>query len=292
MARPLVVVLAAVAAGSIAMNLYQLRHPGTVGREGEKAGTGTGTGTSTGSAAVSTKARTAVPRPKGAPPPLAATCEGQLAALGEQLAKAEAKVEEHLSFDEKFERSPPSPDAEAKLTPLVAKVFEKAPDGYSFDVECHGEICNVVVTAPEKGDFDWWMPLQQDVYWKEGEGHSMTGGKPTHDPVTKAALLVTKTTVQLNGAGTADGMPVLQAVVDQLRATGAAKRCAADGSRGYLSLQLWLSGDPRAISYEVGGTLVSTPAGQCVLGALDQVIAGATIPPLSRTAVLHHTLEL
>jgi hypothetical protein len=294
MARPLVVVLAAVAAGSIAANLYQWRHPKGERKTETKTETQPATGnrqpaTGNGEAQTLTGAK---PRPEGAPPPIAATCEGQLVDLSERLAKAEATLEERLTWDEKFERSPPSPDAETKLSPLVAKVFDKAPDGYSFDVECRGEVCNVIVTAPEKGDFEWWESLQKDVYWKEGQGHSMQGGTPTHDPVTKAALLVTKTQVRLNGADTADGIPVLQTVVDQLGSSGAITRCAADGTHGYLSLQLWLSGEPRTISYEVGGTLASSTSGRCVLSALDSIIAGATIPPRSRTAVLYHTVEI
>ncbi len=224
---------------------------------------------------------------------MAATCEGQLVALSEKLAGAEQKLEERLTFDEKFERSPPAPEAEARLTPMVAKVFEKAPDGYSFDVECRGEICSVVVTAPEKGDFDWSMAIQQEVFNKEGRGHAMYGGTPSHDPVTKAALLVSKTQVQLNGSDTADGIPVLQALVTQLRQSGAVARCAAvDTTPGYLSLQLWLDGEAGAITYEVGGTLASTAGGRCVLAALDQALAATTIPPRTRTAVLYHTIEL
>ncbi|MBZ0237924.1 MAG: hypothetical protein K8M05_36760, partial [Deltaproteobacteria bacterium] len=211
--------------------------------------------------------------------------------LGERLAKAEAKLEARLDFEEKFDRSPPSPEAEAKLSPLVAKVFEQAPPGYSYEVECRGEICDVTITAPEKGDFEWSMKLQEDVYHSEGEGHAMYGSRPSHDPVTKEALRVSRTLVQLNGAGTADGMPVLQAVVEQLRTSGAAARCA-DGTPGYLSLQLWLSGDPSKITYEVGGTLASSSSGRCVLAALDQLIAAAAVPPRTRSAVLHHTLEL
>jgi hypothetical protein len=276
--------------------VYQWRHPKSERAAEKERETEPATGnrqpaTGNGKTRTETKTETKTRR-EGAPPPLAATCEGQLAALGDQLAKAEAKVEEHLSFDEKFERSPASPDGEAKLTPLVAKVFEKAPDGYSFDVECHGEICNVVVTQPERGDFDWSKAIQSDVYSKVGQGHAMYAGTPSHDPVTKDALLVFKTQVQLNGEDTADGMPVLQAVAEQLRASGAATRCAADGAHGYLSLQLWLNGEPRTITYEVGGTLVSSAAGRCVLSALDSIIAGATIPPRSRSAVLYHTVEL
>ncbi|HUQ08335.1 MAG TPA: hypothetical protein VM261_37850 [Kofleriaceae bacterium] len=296
MARPVVLVLVATLAGSAALNVYQWRHRSPP--EGDAAAAGKATtaapaasATSASSAATAAK-RDAVKRPAGAPPPLAATCEGQLAHLGERLAAAETKLEDRLTFDEIFERSSPTPDAEARLTPLVAKVFEKAPDGYSFDVECHGEICNVTVTEPEHGDFEWGLKLQEDVYHSEGEGHAMYGKKPSHDPVTKAALLVTKTQVKLNGADTADGMPVLQSIVEQLRASGAIAQCAAGGTRGYLTLQLWLAGDPSTITYEVGGTLASASAGQCVLRALDGVIAAATIPPRTRAAVLHHTVEL
>lgn len=170
-------------------------------------------------------------------------------------------------------------------------MFEKAPPGYSFEIECRGEICDVSITEPEKGDFEWSMKLQQDVYHSEGEGHAMYGSRPSHDPVTKEALRVSRTMVQLNGAGTADGMPVLRALVEQLRSSGAATRCAG-GARGYLSLQLWLAGDPSKITYEVGGTAASSSSGRCVLATLDQLIAAATIPPRTRTAVLHHTIEL
>lgn len=298
MARPVVLVLGAVLAASVAANVYQWQQR-TSATADDGATTATGPG---GSGPPSTPgARVAdngsagtgapVKRPEGAPPPLAATCVGQLADLGDRLARAEAKLEARLSFEEKFERSPPAPESEARLSPLVAKVFEKAPPGYSFEIECRGEICDVSITEPEKGDFEWSMKLQQDVYHSEGEGHAMFGSRPSHDPVTKEALRVSRTLVQLNGAGTADGMPVLQALVEQLRNSGAATRCA-DGARGYLSLQLWLSGDPAKITYEVGGTLASSSSGRCVLATLDQLIATATIPPRTRTAVLHHVIEL
>jgi hypothetical protein len=209
---------------------------------------------------------------------MAATCQGQLVSLSDQLAAAEQKLEARLTMDEQFKRSPPTPDEAAKLEPLVAKIFEKAPDGYSFDIECRGEVCNVVVTEPDGGDFDWSMPIQQEVF---------------HDPVTKAALMVRKTQVLLNGSDTADGIPVLQALIAQLKETGAAARCAAqDAAPGYISLQLWLDGEAGKITYEVGGTLASSAGGRCVLAALDQAIAATTIPPRTRTAVLYHTIEM
>jgi hypothetical protein len=289
MARPVVLVLGAMLAGSVAANVYQWRHRGG-GTTSPPAGDPRAAEAAT--AVVRTEPADAAPRPRGAPPPMASTCEGQLTTLGDKLAKAEASLEERLTFEEKFDRSPPSPDAEARLTPLVATIFEKAPDGYSFDVSCRGEICDVTITEPEKGDFAWDQRLQQEVYHAESRGHVMYAGKPSHDPITKEALMVRRSLVRLNGADTADGMPVLQGIVEHVRASGAAKRCAADGTRGYLTLQLWLDGEAGTITYEVGGTLASSASGQCVLHAVDQAIAAATIPPRARGAVLYHTVQL
>ncbi|NUN94185.1 MAG: hypothetical protein HUU04_10465, partial [Verrucomicrobiae bacterium] len=59
---------------------------------------------------------------------------------------------------------------------------------------------------------------------------AMYGSRPSHDPVTKEALRVSRTLVQLNGAGTADGMPVLQAVVEQLMSAEADAHCGAEAA--------------------------------------------------------------
>ncbi len=296
MASRSVVALSAALAASAGLNVYFANRdrrasatPASANRTPASASTATVVGAPRVAAPIPTQSRG-----PGAPPPLPATCEGQLAALGEKLATAEALLEQRLLPAEKFDRSPPAPDQETFLRPLVAKVFEGAPDGHAFDVECRGDVCRVTVTQPERGpDFDWWDKLQSTVFHEHGAGHMISGGAPTHDPVSKQALLVTKAHVQLSDRRLAEGMPVLQALVAGMEESGAIARCSAkDPTAGYLSLQLWLEGETGAIRYDAGGTIPSSANGRCLLGELDAMITRAQVPTPVRGAVLYHTIEV
>jgi hypothetical protein len=243
------------------------------------------------------------PTRPGAPPPspavgtvaaeLSASCPTQLAAMSDRLAAAERKLEARLDFIEKYDRGGAAAlEHEAKLREEAAKFFAEAPDGYSHDIDCRGGICRIEVIEPERGEFDWNMRFQQEVLHDLTEGYMLTGGTPSHDLVSKDALMSKLIYAEMNGDGTVAGGAILDAVIAHLAASGAIATCAAeDPTEGFLSLRLDLDPGDRAITYAAGGTVASAPVGRCLLAALDRAITATAVPANARSAALYHTIE-
>lgn len=225
---------------------------------------------------------------------LSASCPTQLAAMTDRLAAAERTLEDRLHLDEKFERggTGSSEEYEAKLRAGIDKVFADAPDGYTHQIECRGTICRLEVIEPEKGEFDWNLRVQQEVLHGVAQGYMVTSGTPSHDLVSKDALMAKLVYAEMNRDGTINGTDILSSVIDQLETSGAVATCAAsDPTEGFLSLRLDLDPDDRAITVAAGGTVASATVGRCLLAALDRAIAATTIPANARSAVVYHTIE-
>jgi hypothetical protein len=289
-------VVGALLAGSVAANLYQWRTRGSGAKAAGAGAAAPAAPSASESPQVITRTRTEpkpVARDGKALPTMAATCPGQLAAVTKELAETQQKLEERLTFAEKFERSSPAPEAEERVRAAVDKVFASAPKGYGYTAECRGEVCQVDVTAPDKGDWDWSEALQREAYHAIGAGHAMYGGKPGQDPITKEPIMLHKTLVQLQDTAAADGLAILAAAYQTFSTGEARNRCtAADPTRGYLVVALHLDSTDRRITYDAGGTLPATALGRCLLAALDATLAATPIPERVRGAVLYQTLEI
>jgi hypothetical protein len=225
---------------------------------------------------------------------LSASCPTQLAAMTDRLAVVERKLEDRLHLDEKFERGGTgASEYEDQLRAGVDKVFRDAPPGYTHEIECRGTICRLEVIAPESGPaFDWNMRVQEEVLHGVAQGYMVTSGTPSHDLVSKDALMAHLIYAEMNRDGTVNGGAVLDAVIAALEASGAPASCAAsDPTDGFLSLRLDLHADDHAITYAAGGTVASSPVGRCLLTALDRAIAATPVPPNARSSTLYHTIE-
>ena len=225
---------------------------------------------------------------------LSASCPTQLAAMTDRLAAAERKLEDRLNLDEKFERGGAgATDQEDALRAGLDKLFAEAPDGYSHQVECRGSVCKIEVVQPERGpEFEWNMRIQQELLHDVTEGYMMTSGTPSHDLVSKDALMSRLIYAEMNDADTVNGLDTLEAVLAALAASGAAASCAAsDPTEGFLSLRLDLDPTDRVVTYAAGGTVASAAVGRCLLAALEDAIAATPVPPNARSAALYHTIE-
>ena len=76
------------------------------------------------------------------------------AVLEARLAKAEAKLEEILPLPMKFERAEVSTESEARLQPVLDKIF----DGAEYTLECRDQVCRIRSHSTD----DWRGALQSD----------------------------------------------------------------------------------------------------------------------------------
>ncbi len=226
---------------------------------------------------------------------LPATCPDHLVALEARLAVAEREVEARLRDDERFERAAPSPQSEARLRPLLERVFTGAPADIAWDVECRGGTCRLEVVEPESGSsFDWSGRLQADE-----EQHALitsstfTGGGPGQDPVSKEPIFTRTAFFGLRGEGTISGLVVLGELLTRFGASPAVAACKAEfPAVGWLSLRLDLRPAEQRIEIQAGGSLAVEPGGGCLRRALEDLAAATTIPAGALRAVQYTTVQV
>lgn len=226
------------------------------------------------------------------PRELAASCPQQLGAITERLAEAEQKLAERLDPEERWAQGGEPVVDEAELQAGLAKVFEGAPPGTSFDLDCRGSVCQIEVTEREGGAvFDWNSKIQEGFLHERAQGYMMVGGTPTHDLVSGDALMVRRVYAEMNRAGTISGHEVIEAALARFRDSGAPARCAAaDPTPGFLSVRIDVAPAQRRLLHAIGGEVAGAAVGRCLAEALAAALDATEVPPHARSAARYLTI--
>lgn len=242
-------------------------------------------------AAPSTSAST---RTAGAMPGLApeatrgaASCPDQ-SALAAKLASVEAELESRLELKDKFERGQPAPEAANRFRPVVDRALADRPDSMTYDVECRGTTCQVEIVEPERSDYDWMQKLQSGEIKKAYRGASFHAGSPSRDPISKQAVLTSRSYFALGNGDELSGLDILAGLLKRFDGSAELQSCRREhpGVSGTWNIRLDLDEVHDTITILEGGELSGEPLGQCMRRTLDALIAATPVPPNATAAVM------
>jgi hypothetical protein len=186
-------------------------------------------------------------------------------ALEQRLVAAEAKLEKHLPYEERFDRDERSPESEARLKPFLDKVFATKPGvepPYKF--ECRARLCRITPTkdAPE----EWVRDIQTDP-----DAFALTAG---------ASFGASRAFLQLDDPDLAAGKTFLRDVLMPLRDQKPINECkAANPAPGRLVITLVLDAVTRRLHVETSGSLASQASGLCIRKIFDDLVSKVVVPP-------------
>lgn len=176
------------------------------------------------------------------------------AVLEARLAEAESKLEHGLPLPLKFQRAEVSPEAEARLQPLLDKIF----DGAGYTLECRDEICRISSDSTD----DWRRTLQSHP---DAQG-MFRGGDYGRDVF-----------VSLQDGQRAAAIRTVVTPLYALRASPQLANCKRDSpATGTLWLSLKI--DAGRFVVRARGPLSDQAVGVCIRRLLEDIAATTTIP--------------
>jgi hypothetical protein len=203
--------------------------------------------------------------------------------LEQRVTAAEAQLEEHLPLDERFAKAPRSEETEARVTPLLERIFKDlevrdpaqltwgepaktSPPPPKYEVECHDRICR----------------LDPNAY---GWHNALTNAYPGSLPVIRRMLLGSSGTfLEIASEGEELARKIL---FDALEADDCLHASSASGD---LTFQLVMEGG--RIALRLRGSLRDQPVGRCIAEAFRNSIAKFPAPPGVDVEDVEHTVTL
>ena len=176
------------------------------------------------------------------------------AALEARLVTAEATLEERLPLPLKFARAEISPEAEARLQPLLDKIF----DGAEYALECRDQICRISSDSTD----DWRGALQSDP---DAQG-VFSGGDYGRDVF-----------LPLQNEPTAAAIRSVVSPIYALLASPALTECKRNAPAvGTLWLSVKIDGGRFVV--RARGPIADQTVGVCIRRALEDIAAATKIP--------------
>jgi hypothetical protein len=285
MKRSTSVVVVGLLVASVGANAYLLLRR----RDGGGGGAGAGATARAGNLARADEGRPAagpvsagrMPGAAGTAGAGAASCEAATASLERTLAETQAQLEARLTIEDRYERDARSPDNEARMRPLMERLFAEAPAELGHDLECHGMICRVEVVLPESApQHDWQMEIQMAEERRGLFGFiALQGGAPDQDPVTREMIRVESAYLEMVDPAVGDRSAVgdlMSAVFASPRVTACKTQHAAPGRLTVL-VRFDVGAAGRRIALQYGGALADEPGGVCLRAVIDEIAAGIEV---------------
>ena len=201
------------------------------------------------------------PRPVPVPPEVSTL---DLEALKQKLADAEARLEQLLPVDEKFERTARSPENELRLQPYLDELFDvRAGAEPNYQLECHGAICKL---DSEEDRIDWRLAIQTDI--------DAIGLFRAREFVNGSAYLVVS-----EDSASAAGDRLALRIFMSLEVSPLATECKrVHPEPGFIAFALRFDKTTRHLNVGETGSLVGTPGGDCLRNVLDGILATTAVP--------------
>lgn len=177
---------------------------------------------------------------------------------------AEARLEELLPIEQKFDREERSVDNEKRIAPTLDKVFQrKAGTDPSYAVECRANICRISVL--DNAPAEWLKEIQVDV-----DARAMFDARSFG---AKGAF------VRLSEPDAVVGKRLMSDIAMRVYQSNLIDDCkSASKEHGSLTVTVVFDESVRRLRVQATGSLAELPAGICVRRGVEGILSSTQVP--------------
>jgi hypothetical protein len=221
------------------------------------------------------------------------SCAAALSSCQDQLAVVQADLEKFLPMEERFARSEPAPELEARLTPSMEKwlLTEKGGQPLTYNAECRGRVCSLEIFLKKGESFSYAMSAIQSEWELRPWINRMRfgGGGPTNDALTGEPIEREEVFFEVGDLDATQGMVLVEELIGAWKASDVGRRCY-DQYKVAGELEAVVKLDPeesREFGIELGGSLGTHPEGKCLADRLRAMASAFALPEKFIGALVH-----